>query len=520
MRLVFAHYHWRPGGVRRVVESSARAWAGDTQMAIDEVVFAGGEPPPPAWENAMRALLAESKTRVSFISEAAFGYAAGWQGSPRELPGAALQAARRVALTPETLVVLENPALGRNVGVAQAWVGACHTAGARLLCRHHDFFFDARWERWPEIAAGGFAAWEDVLAAVFPTGPGVAHVSVSARDAAWLHAAGLAESARESHWPNLAEVPDITPEETEAARAWLHRVLGRAAPVWLLPCRLLRRKNIIEAAVLARLLRPDAVLVTTGGPSSAAETAYAEALATMQRKSGGCWHLGALADVATDAPRVPALMRASERVLATSLFEGFGLPCREAAALGVPWLARREALVDGGAAEGPPGATGAAIYDELRIDRAWIDWPAEKARQQAAFARHRALMPPAVAALLPEPPWWRNDAPVALSRLTLAGQSAVLERLHRWSPHEARALFHPLNPWLQQATASAATPHPLPRETTAAHTARLADFWENREVTRADPPPAPSFPAALMAERLAAFNHYPLLWPGGDGVAS
>jgi hypothetical protein len=40
----------------------------------------------------------------------------------------------------------------------------------------------------------------------------------------------------------------------------------------------LRRKNLVEAILLTRWLRPEAWLITTGGASSSDENAYAQAL--------------------------------------------------------------------------------------------------------------------------------------------------------------------------------------------------------------------------------------------------
>ena len=102
--------------------------------------------------------------------------------------------------------------------------------------------------------------------------------------------------------------------------------------MWLLPCRLLRRKNIAEALLLTRWLRPEAWLVTTGGVSSAEEQAYADGLAAAAQTHGWRLRLGILHGDESQKPSVPELLAASEAVLLTSLQEGFGLPYLEAAA--------------------------------------------------------------------------------------------------------------------------------------------------------------------------------------------
>ncbi|OYV85625.1 MAG: hypothetical protein B7Z73_13210, partial [Planctomycetia bacterium 21-64-5] len=66
-------------------------------------------------------------------------------------------------------------------------------------------------------------------------------------------------SASSDHAPDR-DCPAINVSWYAAARycRWLSEQLGDDAPVWLMPCRLLRRKNLAEALLLARWLRPEA----------------------------------------------------------------------------------------------------------------------------------------------------------------------------------------------------------------------------------------------------------------------
>ena len=179
-RLIVVHYHWRVGGVRRVVEVGVPALVSSASMGIGEVVFVAGEAAESAWERQMRAQL-ENLAPVSFVVEPAFGYVAEWGGSIESLRHGVREAAARVLAGPaeETLVLLENPAVGRNLLVARALADACRAAGAWLFCHHHDYFFDGRWERWPEIEACGFRTASDAMAAAFPLGAPVWHFAIS-----------------------------------------------------------------------------------------------------------------------------------------------------------------------------------------------------------------------------------------------------------------------------------------------------------------------------------------------------
>src|SRR5262249_5596671 len=129
------------------------------------------------------------------------------------------------------------------------------------------------WQRWAELRGAGFRKPSDVAAVILPSGRGVRHVTINQSDARVLsaHLRG-----RVSWLPNLTERGDLpAARKVQAARRWLaSRVNSRRAPIWILPCRFLRRKNIAEAILIARWLRPEAWLVTTGGISSEDEAAY------------------------------------------------------------------------------------------------------------------------------------------------------------------------------------------------------------------------------------------------------
>src|SRR5262249_44717796 len=282
-----------------------------------------------------------------------------------------------------------------------------------------------------------------VAKAVFPTTPNARHIAINQADAGVLRQ----HFGQAAAWiPNIAEPtsPPSAPRVT-IARRWLRRRLGgRPGPVWLTPCRVLRRKNLAEALLLTRWLRPQAWFITTAAASSEDERPYATGLADAARRHRWKFRLGLLAQGGDQAPSVGDVMAASEAVLLTSIQEGFGLPSLEAAAAGRPVIARRLPNVAPDFAA--LGFRFAQSYDELLIHPDLFDWENERQRQQRAFARWAARLPAG----------WRQWAgpadlldrggrsPVPLSRLTLAGQ---LEVLAHPAPHSWR-LCAPLNPFL------------------------------------------------------------------------
>lgn len=516
MHLLIIHYHWRPGGVRQVVETTLAHLAQDPVVALQSVVLAGGEPPPAAWAQHVQSTVGSSLP-LEWVSDRWLSYAASWPGPPAQsLAATASVIARLLGGLPRPRAVLvENSAVGRHPTLGRAAAEACAASGTRLVCRHHDFFFDGRWERWPDMIACGLSSVEEAIDHAIPPGDEIAHVAVSVRDAASLSAIRPVTFV-----PNpAASPPVVSADEVGSARNWLESAAGvdRHQSIWLCPTRVLRRKNVVEAALLARLVDPQIAVLVTGAVSSPDEAAYGEVLARLGDSFNPPLKLGILASPpagSSDAPRLPVVMAAADRLVVTSLFEGFGLPAVEASALARPMLARRAACPDETA---PPGVDS---YDELRLPWDLVGGDSERARQRAAWRRHRSRLPLDWAIHLTDPPWWEDGEAVAFSRLTLAGQ------IHAWSacldPHQAaRVRAH--NPWLASLGGSAknhghASGQCPPPD--GLHPVTLAAILAGRRLALAGPEHGQTTlsPAAVRA-RLPWANHYPLLWPGGASVA-
>jgi hypothetical protein len=321
------------------------------------------------------------------------------------------------------------------------------------MAHHHDWWFDNRWARWPEMRRFGTRTLAAAARAVFPHSRRVRHVTISQADARVLRrhlGKGVA-------WlPNLTErTAAPSPARVKAAGLWLQRKLREhGAPVWILPCRLLRRKNVAEALLLKRWLRPEAWLVTTGGVSSADETAYARKLEAAAHQHHWRLRLGVLAGDETRKPSVPELLAASECVMLTSIQEGFGLPYLEAAAAGRPLIARALANI------APDlerfGFSFPQYYEEVLVAPDLFDWKAEARRQRRWFQTWTRHLPRACRKLAAEPALLRlvpRPGPVPFSRLTLTAQLEVLSR----PAQESWERCAPLNPflveWQQRAAA-------------------------------------------------------------------
>ena len=130
MKLVIVHHHFRPGGVRRVIELATPHLIAHWPERIRAVVLATGEPPDPAWLRALRKRL--GGTPVKIVVQAAFGYVSelaldGQSLRHRVLDG--IMELLREAARNNCLIWAHNLGLGGSPGPAgRAIVGAVRNA--------------------------------------------------------------------------------------------------------------------------------------------------------------------------------------------------------------------------------------------------------------------------------------------------------------------------------------------------------------------------------------------------------
>ncbi|MCX6969566.1 MAG: hypothetical protein NTV93_05335 [Verrucomicrobia bacterium] len=410
-KLVVVHYHFRPGGVRRVMELLLPELAARFQ----KITLVGGESPEAQWGREMKRKI----PLLRFVTAPAFGYFA--TGCPERMRVDIRGVLQREA-GPDAMIWAHNLSLGRNMILADELAAHSARTGVRLVSHHHDFWCDHRWARWPEMRAQGFRTLSDVAPAAFAADARVLHVGINSSDVRLL-----SRHMKSTAWlPNPAG-GEAGPGRTAIARArrWLRGELGDDAPVWVYPARFLRRKNFAEAILLARWLSPDAWLVTTGGISSPGESVYAGRLIEAARKGRWRVRFGILAGRGARAPSVPALIRAAESVVMTSIQEGFGFPYLEGAGLGCRVIARKLPAIQ------PDleafGLRLPGLYDEVLIPPRLFDEKAEFHRQRSRFRSWKTLLPGPCRALA-EAPQYLSDpgSPVPFSRLTLEAQLEIL----------------------------------------------------------------------------------------------
>ncbi len=437
--LVVVHYHYRPGGVRRVIETALPALV--SRWGIERINLFSGETPDAEWLAYLRERICPGTTQV-FVEPTA-GYLAEFCGKNID-PKVVLRKLResiREALHNARAVWAHNLGLGRNILLAEALRKEAALAHVPVLAHHHDFFFDGRWGRWVEFEWAGFGTMEEALAALFLQGCQGLDVAVNRADAAFLSSP---EEGAVCEWiPNpVVSEPILAAEDLARVRGWFQHFASseKQVPVWVLPSRILRRKNILEAVLLYRVFNREGLLVITGGASSKDEQAYAQGIANLARENG--WRVIFNALSRPGAPTVWEAIQAADALVLTSLREGFGLTLVEGA------MSRRPQLVR---CKGVPiadltdlGLRGLHFYHDVVVPKVLFDADKEMKRVEMAFTVWRSSLPVEIRQEIEYPPA-RESA--LFSCMTLEGQFEVLSH----AEDEVRKTVKDANPEIVSA---------------------------------------------------------------------
>ena len=518
LKLVIVHYHLRPGGIRRIIELATPHLLRRFDAKISAVVLACGEANDGKLNDHFQEKLLP--TPLEWFIEPAFNYFSEQRPSAAKLTKAVRAAMTKLlhdATADNCLVWAHNLGVGRNLLLTRELVRVCERRHIPLVAHHHDWWFDNRWRRWPEMRRCGFRTLNAVARTIFPRARKLHHVTINHADAHILqrHLPGWVG------WlPNLTErVPPPSESRLRWAREWLRGKMKLGdAPIWIVPCRLLRRKNVAEALLLKRWLRPESWLVTSGGVSSADEQPYADDLGAAANRHQWRLRMGLLQGDQTNKPSVAELLAISEVVLLTSLQEGFGLPYLEAAVAERPLIARALPNIAPDLAQF--GFRFPQLYEELLIDPCLFDWNAERQRQQRLLHGWQRQLPSTCRARVGEPSLLAahgQPSVVPFSRLTLTAQLEVLAQPREFSWNSCAPLNPFLIEWQKRAGQQRFKITSWPPEATdwlsgPAYARRFA------KILRATPSGAPARMAGVAAhedfieEKIGSEHLFPLLW--------
>ncbi|MDX2082155.1 MAG: hypothetical protein SFU53_15330 [Terrimicrobiaceae bacterium] len=434
--LIVAHYHWRSGGVRRVIDAGIGALV--KAGRFNHVILIGGEHSEDRWEADLAARF--GRIPLTVICEPALRYFSEQRLAPQTVERRCRSALERAIDSLEierSLIWVHNLALARNVPFGRALQGVGSRSGIPIALHHHDFWFENRWPRWREMLAAGVVGLEEAACCCFLPDTRAAQIAINRFDAEYLNLPGRT-------WVPNPVSPSKRPgrRAIAATKRWIASELGDHAPVWLCATRLLRRKNLAEGLLLTRWIQPDAWFVTTAGPSSAEEEQYGNQLIDAAKRHGWKACFGLLAGRGGRHPAIEEIQCAAEASMLTSVQEGFGLAFLEAARLQVPLIARRLGNVQPDLDQ--LGVHVPHLYNELLIPLSLFDAKKEQRRRTAVWKKWRQGIPLACrrfAAPCPD----LDATAEPFSRLTLEAQMEIL----RQDPKEAFSAALASNPWLK-----------------------------------------------------------------------
>ena len=462
--LCVAHYHWRPGGVRRVVELTlpeiVRAAGPGLKKAT---LLAGGSPHE-------RPQLSQLGIDTIFVHEPACDYFSTQSETPAAIATkirAVLHQAMPEADASKTLIWFQNPALARNALLCREIAEFSRQRGASLILHHHDFWCAGRWARWEELKRCGCESLSEAADCLFADQTRSVHVGINWPDFQTLD---RSLSGRAFHLTNPVAPPLRMDEKSLIkARAWLADELKTDGPLWIYPTRFLRRKNILEAILIARWMRPEATLATTSGQFSSDEASYADDIKQAAKKNAWKVHFGLLDN--PGAPSVAEILGIAEAAVHTSVQEGFGMGFVEAAAAGTPLIAR--AIPDVMPDLHMLGFEFPNLYRDIFIAPELFDIPTEAQHQANLFHEAKLALPPTFQEIFPSPPTLGDDA-IPFSRLSRRAQLEVLSHPAAWSWEICKSL----NPDLEKFRTHPLQPTPWPKNPVQTPAHYAATFLE------------------------------------------
>jgi hypothetical protein len=286
MKIAIVHYHARPGGVTRVVERAVDSLG----EQADCLFFTGEE----AYN--------DCPIRENVRTVPNLGYSTGQKFQPLEL----LRRAREAFGGDPDVWHIHNHSLGKNPALTREVI-ALAEAGQKILLQIHDFAEDGR--------PANYANLGKLKDRLYPVAGHIHYAALNNRDYHFLNAAGIPEE-------NLHLLPNaVSPLPHSTSH------IPHPTPLYVYPCRAIRRKNIGELLLWSAAM-PDAKFAVTLAPKNPevkpvydAWVAFAEELDLNVEFNAGA-----------GTPFEETIAKA-DVLITTSIAEGFGLAFLE------PWLA-------------------------------------------------------------------------------------------------------------------------------------------------------------------------------------
>ncbi|ADN02600.1 glycosyltransferase family 1 protein [Spirochaeta thermophila] len=491
MRIGIVHYHLRPGGVTSVITDGVRGLLTHWEDVSIRLITGSREDT----DRVLRSIGAASDSRVEVRVHPQVGY----HDQDAPLPDATrIEEIRRI-LTTEAgecdLLWVHNYHLGKNPAFTEALLRTIDDLPSRRFLLHiHDFPESGRYQNLASLHLV-------TRSPLYPTGPNVRYALINRRDLRILREAGIPADRLfllENPYHPLPPPTLTDPRPVLLTRLAPH--LSPATPLHLSPIRTIRRKNVLEGALLSRLLSPDALYAVSLPGTSQQETAYSELVEACYREGliRGLFPLGPLAEQ-VGLP-FPTTLHAADLLVSSSVQEGFGYLFIQALDVGKPLLARRLDILEG--FEEIFTDYPAFLYSDVRIPASLVDTHLIPIPELAEAYRRKLrtitpLLPPSLGESLDAQ--LREEfesSAIDFSYLPVPAQKALLHLITE-TPHTLESIRTANATLLEQAAETLTRPLPpdtrdrLARFSLEAHLVTLARILESYTLPATPDPPHP-----------------------------
>jgi hypothetical protein len=316
LRIFIIHYHLQPGGVTRVIESQVQSLSsGKTAGAV--TILTGDRP--------IKLLPGLASAEVQLFPYLSYLNPDLANASYRKIHQR-LGAFLRQTVSPEDIIHIHNLGLGKNP-VLSVVMGEMVQEGYRVFIHCHDFAENHRFRNYDFIRRVITQVFQRPAAkTMYPVSPRVLYGTVNTRDRQFLIQAGIPRK-QVGLLPNPAgEGPAHRTSGTAMPR--LRRLLGwpDKRPFYFYPVRGIRRKNLGEFVLLSALF-PQVRWVLSLAPHDPEERPQYDQWVRFSRENSLPVYFAA-----GERAEYYELMQAAEKIITTSVTEGFGLAFLE------PWL--------------------------------------------------------------------------------------------------------------------------------------------------------------------------------------
>jgi len=339
MKLAIFHYHLNPGGVTDVIVFSVRILLSRLDYIREIRLVTGCRDGAEKVLDRIRDGFERNqrdKIRLDILDEIA--YTEGGRGSNPDRLAERLEA----RYDKDTILWVHNYHIGKNPALTMALMKVAAQGKRDILLHIHDFPECGRPENLKKI--------DNLLdEPPYPSGAKIRYAVINERDLNILLDAGLEGSVH--LLPNPIPIPrlgETNSAETKKALEELSNNPGyiSGAPILLYPVRAIRRKNILESALFARILHRPANLIVTLPGISTREKPYSDVVEGAYEEGiiPGAWCPEASGDTRLGYAH---LISSCDAVISTSVQEGFGYLFLNSLLWRKPLLARYIDILDG-----------------------------------------------------------------------------------------------------------------------------------------------------------------------------